>query len=268
MVELVEQPALRLEPEQSVVGLGALADLVGELSHPPRGVVLELAPDSIRSAPRRRSARAAPPESPDRASGRARIPCSSSLPKAADDYSGRGRPDPSGGCTPRWPAARGSAGRTSPSWARARSPASRSESDCPDCSAVPSRRRWIPISACRRPRPNRPGRPVRAATGLAGRSGHAARRARGEASRTGRRPAGARHPGSGRRNGHGRDHARSVAPATPAPTAAPRPATPPGWRRRLNPPLFRRRAPRRPPSAPTPAPDPGPRPPSEFGFEH
>jgi hypothetical protein len=43
VVELVEHAALALEPKQPVVGLGALADLIGELAHPPRGVVLERA---------------------------------------------------------------------------------------------------------------------------------------------------------------------------------------------------------------------------------
>ena len=54
VVELVEQPPLGLEAEEAVVGLGALADLVGELAHAPRGVVLELAAglDALFAPPR------------------------------------------------------------------------------------------------------------------------------------------------------------------------------------------------------------------------
>src|SRR5204863_8318207 len=43
VVELVEELTPRLEPEETIVGLGALAYLVRELAHAPGGVVLEAA---------------------------------------------------------------------------------------------------------------------------------------------------------------------------------------------------------------------------------
>jgi hypothetical protein len=43
VVEVVEDVLRRLEAEESVIGLGSLADLVGELAHAPRGVVLQAA---------------------------------------------------------------------------------------------------------------------------------------------------------------------------------------------------------------------------------
>src|SRR5581483_2372857 len=43
VAQLVEELAAGLEPEEPIVGLGALPDLVGELAHAPGGVVLEAA---------------------------------------------------------------------------------------------------------------------------------------------------------------------------------------------------------------------------------
>jgi hypothetical protein len=43
VIERAKQRRIAREPEEAVVRLGPLADLVGELPHPPIGVVLEVA---------------------------------------------------------------------------------------------------------------------------------------------------------------------------------------------------------------------------------
>src|SRR5436190_4272905 len=130
VVEVAEQLLAGLEAEEAIVGLGPLADLVGEFAHAPRRVVLEAAPGLDPLARLRRDLLPALLRD-------LRIEHQDELvfPGGCGAHERRttiavekraGHPSARRGCTDRWAAGSASGGGTSPSSRRARSHASRS----------------------------------------------------------------------------------------------------------------------------------------------